>query len=255
MVPFNTMYPGTAGMTEHEFYSKARRLTCRTGYIERVKQMKVLIIGANGQIGKQLASMIQQNNHMEAKAMIRNEEQAAFFNDLGVETTIVDLEQDVDAIAKAAEDVDAVVFTAGSGGHTGKDKTIMVDLDGAVKTMEAAKTANVKRFVMISSFDTTRGAIQNASPSFAPYVVAKHYADEWLKTSGLDYTIIHPGLLTNDKGSGQVELSPDAARGEVPREDIARTILASLENDTTIGKTFRAVAGTKSIQEAMEAMH
>lgn len=216
--------------------------------------MKVLVVGANGQIGKQLVSMIQKSDSLEAKAMIRNQKQAAFFNDLDAETCIVDLEQDVDAIAKAAEGMDAVVFTAGSGGHTGKDKTVMVDLDGAIKTIEAAKTANVKRFVMISSFDTTRQAIQEASESFVPYVVAKHYADEWLKASGLDYTIIHPGLLSNDKGTGQVELGPDVARGEVPREDIASTIMASLENDTTIGKAFRAVSGTKSIKDALDAM-
>lgn len=223
-------------------------------YTERMKQMKVLVVGANGQIGKQLVSMIQKSDSLEAKAMIRTQKQASFFNDLGAETSIVDLEQDVDAIAKAAEGMDAVVFTAGSGGHTGKDKTVMVDLDGAIKTIEAAKNANVKRFVMISSFDTTRQAIQEASESFAPYVVAKHYADEWLKASGLDYTIIHPGLLSNDKGTGQVELGPDVARGEVPREDIASTMMASLKNDTTIGKAFRAVSGTKSIKDALDAI-
>src|SRR5699024_5939525 len=201
--------------------------------------MKVLVIGANGQIGKHLVSMMQKSDNLGAKAMIRNEEQAAYFRDLGAETSVVNLEQDVDAIAKAAEGMDAIVFTAGSGGHTGKDKTIMVDLDGAVKAIEAAKRANVKRFVMVSSFDTSREAIQEASPSFAPYVIAKHYADEWLRASDLNYTIIHPGLLTNDNGTGQVELGPKAERGEVPREDIANTIINSLENDATIGKAFR----------------
>src|SRR5699024_446303 len=136
--------------------------------------------------------------------MIRDEEQASYFENLGAEPVVVDLEDDIDAIEKAAEDADAVVFTAGSGPHTGKDKTIMGDPDGAVKTIEAAKVANVKRFVMISSFDTTREDIQEASSSFAPYVIAKHYADEWLRDTELDYTIIHPGLLTNDNGTGNI---------------------------------------------------
>lgn len=181
--------------------------------------MKVLVVGANGQIGKHLVRFIQENDNLEARAMIRKQEQASFFEDLGAETAVVDLEDDIDTIAKAAEGVDVVVFTAGSGGHTGKDKTIMIDLDGAVKTIEAAKAADVKRFVMISSFDTTRNAIQEANENFAPYVVAKHYADEWLKATDLDYTIIHPGLLTNDEGTGMVNAAPEVSRDEVPRED------------------------------------
>ncbi|TFJ92754.1 SDR family oxidoreductase [Lentibacillus salicampi] len=216
--------------------------------------MKVLVVGANGQIGKHLVSFIQKGNNLEAKAMIRNADQASFFEDLGAETAVVDLEQDTDAIAKATEDVDAVVFTAGSGGSTGKDKTIMVDLDGAVKAIEAAKTAGVKRFIMISSFDTSREAIQEAASSFAPYVAAKHYADEWLRGSGLDYTIIHPGLLTNDKGTGQVNAGVKVERDEVPREDIANVILASLENDTTIGKEFQVVGGTRAVKEAINSI-
>lgn len=216
--------------------------------------MKILVVGANGQIGKHLVSMMQKNDNFDAKAMIRNEDQASYFNDLGAEVSVVDLEQDVDAITKAAEGMDAVVFTAGSGGHTGKDKTIMVDLDGAIKTIEAAKDANVGRFVMVSSFDTSREAIQEASASFAPYVVSKHYADEWLRASNLDHTIIHPGLLTNDQGTGQVELGPNVHRGEVPREDIASAIMASLENDATIGKAFRVVSGTRSIGDALNAL-
>ncbi|GAA0489294.1 SDR family oxidoreductase [Salinibacillus aidingensis] len=216
--------------------------------------MKVLVVGANGQIGKHLVSFIQDSDHLEAKAMIRNQEQASFFEDLGAETAVVDLEQDIDTIAKAAEGVDAVVFTAGSGPHTGKDKTIMVDLDGAVKTIEAAKTAGVKRFVMISSFDTTREAIQEAPSSFAPYVAAKHYADEWLKGTDLDYTIIHPGLLTNDEGKGQVEAAVKVERGEVPREDVARVIAATLENDSTIGKEFQLVTGTTPVKDAVDSL-
>src|SRR5690625_4381791 len=169
--------------------------------------MKVLVVGANGQIGKHLVRMIQQSDGMEARAMIRKQEQASFFEDLGAETAVVDLEDNIPAISKAADGADAVVFTAGSGVHTGKDKTLMIDLDGAVKTIEATKAAGVKRFIMISSFDTTRNAIQEANESFAPYVIAKHYADEWLKATDLDYTIIHPGLLTKDRKSTRLNSS------------------------------------------------
>lgn len=216
--------------------------------------MKVLVVGSNGQIGKHLVSLLQDSNNFEAKAMIRKQEQVSYFEDLGAETALVDLEGEIENIAKAAEGVDAVVFTAGSGGHTGKDKTVMIDLDGAVKTVEAAKQAGVKRFVMISSFDTRRKAIQEANESFAPYVAAKHYADEWLKNTDLDYTIIHPGYLTNDEGNGEVTFGTDVEAGKVPREDIARTIIASLENDSTVGKEFQVVGGDMSISEAIKSV-
>ncbi|WP_240376886.1 SDR family oxidoreductase [Bacillus piscicola] len=218
--------------------------------------MKVLVVGANGQIGKHLVTFIQDTDGMEARAMIRNPEQASFFENASAETTVVDLEDDVDAIAKAAEGVDAVVFTAGSGPHTGKDKTILIDLDGAVKTIEAAKQAGVKRFVMVSSFDTRRAAIQAASSSFSPYVVAKHYADEWLRDTDLDYTIVHPGSLRNDEGTGQVTVSQDMDLdiAEVPREDIARVIVAVLEQESTIGKEFQVVKGTQPVEEAVRSL-
>lgn len=216
--------------------------------------MKVLIVGANGQIGKHLATYMQSHKELEAVAMIRNEEQAEFFKSIDAKTVVADLEDDTDVIARAAKGCDAVVFTAGSGPHTGADKTILVDLDGAVKTIEAAKQANIKRFIMISSFDTTREAIQEASASFAPYVVAKHYADEWLESTDLQHTIIHPGKLTNDVGTGEVEAAPTVERNEIPREDVAKVILTCLENDATIGKRFQVVKGTTPVEQAINAL-
>ncbi len=215
--------------------------------------LNILVVGANGQIGKHLVKLIQENGD-QARALIRKQEQADYFKGIGAETAVVDLEDEVDAIAEAAKGVDAVVFTAGSGPKTGKDKTLMIDLDAAVKTIQATEKANVKRFIMISSFDTSREAIQSAPESFAPYVVAKHYADEWLLNTNLDYTIIHPGLLTNEPGTNQVNLGANVERGEVSREDIAKVIYTSLKNDTTIGKRFRAVGGETSVEEAIQSV-
>lgn len=216
--------------------------------------MKVLVVGANGQIGKHLVTLMQEHETIEAKAMIRKQEQASFFEKLGAETALVDLEGEIEDIAKAAEGVDAIVFTAGSGPKTGPDKTILIDLDGAVKTIEAAKAANVKRFIMISSYDTTRKAIQEASSSFAPYVAAKHYADEWLRGANLDYTMIHPGALTNDAGTGKIEASATVEPSEVARENIAQVILACLENDATIGKEFQVINGDTPVKEAIDSI-
>ena len=216
--------------------------------------MKVLIVGANGQIGKHLVTYMQDHPTLEAVAMIRDEAQADFFKKMNVQTVIANLEDDTETIAKAAAGCDAIVFTAGSGPHTGKDKTLLVDLDGAVKTIEAAKLANIERYIMISSFDTTRAAIQDASESFAPYVVAKHYADEWLRATDLKYTIIHPGLLTNNEPTGKVTAATTVARDEVPRADIAKVILASLENDASIHKEFQVVRGETAVDTAIQEL-
>lgn len=217
--------------------------------------MKVLVVGANGQVGKHLVSQIQKTDELEAKAMIRKQEQASYFKELGAETVIADLEKDdIDAIAEAAAGVDAIVFTAGSGPKTGSDKTMLIDLDGAVKTIEAAKKAGIKRYVMISSFDTTREAIQAAPSSFSPYVAAKHYADVWLRDTDLDYTIIHPGLLTNDPATGQITAAEKVERGEIPREDVASVILAALKEDSTIGKEFQVVGGSVPVDQAVQSL-
>ena len=216
--------------------------------------MKVLVVGANGQIGKHLVSLIQDSDTFKAKAMIRKQEQAGYFEEIGTETVLADLEGEVDDIANAAKDVDAIVFTAGSGPKTGPDKTMMIDLDGAVKTIQAAEKAHVKRFIMISSYDTTRKAIQEASESFAPYVAAKHYADEWLRSTDLDYTMIHPGALSNDKGTGKIEAATTVEPKEVPREDIAQVIFACLQNDSTSGKEFQVIGGTTPITEAITSL-
>lgn len=217
--------------------------------------MKVLVVGANGQIGKKLVSLIQQSGSFEAKAMIRKQEQASYFEKLGAETVLVDLEDTTEKITEAAMGVDAIVFAAGSGPKTGADKTILIDLDGAVKTIEAAKQANVKRFVLISSYDTTRKAIQEAGETMAPYVAAKHYADEWLRGTDLDYTIVHPGALTNDDATGKIEAAETVKANEVPRDDIAHVLLACLEDSSTIGKEFQVIAGDTPVKEAIASLN
>lgn len=100
--------------------------------------MKVFVVGANGQIGKHLVNLLKNSDDHTVRAMVRKKEQVAEFEEQGIDTSLADLEGNVDNIANAASGCDAVVFAAGSGGHTGADKTMLIDLDGAVKTMEAA---------------------------------------------------------------------------------------------------------------------
>ncbi|MEN1969202.1 SDR family oxidoreductase [Lentibacillus sp. N15] len=214
--------------------------------------MKVLVIGANGQIGQHVVKKIQRADNHDAIAMVRKEGQLAQFEEQGAETALVDLEGSVDDIANAAKGVNAVVFTAGSGGHTGADKTMMIDLDGAIKSMEAAKQAGVNRFVIVSAMGVHHR--ENWMSGAPYYSAAKHYADVWLEKSGLDYTIIRPGGLTNDTGTGKVKVAVDLERGQIPREDVASTIIASLENDHTIGKAFDIIGGELAIEDALNTL-
>jgi uncharacterized protein YbjT (DUF2867 family) len=214
--------------------------------------MNILVVGANGQIGKHLVRKIQNTTEHTAIAMVRKEEQIAQFKEQGARTELVDLEGSIDDIARAAKDADTVVFTAGSGGHTGADKTMMIDLDGAIKTIEAAKQAGVKRFVIVSAIGVHHRDKWMGSVPY--YSAAKHYADIWLRESGLDYTIIRPGLLTNDVGTGEIKVAMDIERGDISREDVASTILASLENDHTIGKEFDLIGGETLIEDALTSL-
>lgn len=214
--------------------------------------MNILVIGANGQIGKHLVQKLEQHTSHQVRAMVRKQEQKEYLADLGIEGVIGDLEGSVVDLADVAKGSDAIVFTAGSGGHTGADKTVMIDLDGAIKAMEAAKQANVDRFIIVSAIGVHKR--ENWMPKAAYYSAAKYYADEWLKSSGLKYTIIRPGGLTNDEGTGKVKVGEELERGDIPREDVANAIVASLEHDETIGKSFDLISGTVAVEEAIKSL-
>lgn len=209
--------------------------------------MKVFVIGAHGQIGKLLVAQLLDRGD-EVVAGIRDAKQRDFFEDQGAATQLFDLTEQPDEMAKVLAGVDAVVFSAGSGGKTGDDQTLLIDLDGAVKSMEATQKAGIKQFVIVSAMnaeDRTRWtAIQ-------PYYVAKHYADLYLKDeTSLDYTIIKPGVLTNDAGKGGLIL--DQTKGKIAREDVAETIVSALHNDNTIKKEFAISEGETPINEAVK---
>ncbi|WP_114747917.1 SDR family oxidoreductase [Pleomorphovibrio marinus] len=211
--------------------------------------MKIIVFGANGQIGKILIDKIKKEGTHEVTAAVRKEEQAKDFQSKGVKGLLVDLEGSVEELTKVIRGHDAVVFSAGSGGKTGPDKTLLVDLDGAVKTMEAASKAGTKRYLMVSALQANNR--KNWNQKIRPYYVAKHYADRCLAESGLDFTIVRPGGLTNDKGAGKVAISEQLERGKVSREDVATVLLASLEEEKTIGKAFDLTEGDKSFKDAL----
>ncbi len=213
--------------------------------------MKVLVIGANGQIGKQVVQLLQESDEHTARAMVRDEAQAAALQEKGVEAVIANLEGSVDEIATAIQGCDAVIFSAGSGGHTGPDKTLLVDLDGAVKSMEAAEKVGVNRYLMVSAIQAHNRESWVNSP-IKPYMVAKHFADKALVASNLNYTIVRPGGLTNDAGTGRVSASENLQRESIPREDVAQTLIAVLNEGNTYRRSFDLVAGDTAISDALK---
>lgn len=216
--------------------------------------MKVLVVGANGQIGKLAVDLLKEKEEHSPVAMIRKEEQVAQFEDKGIETTLVDLEGPVEEIEQAMTDIDAVIFTAGSGGSTGYDKTLLIDLDGAVKVIEAAKKKGIERFLMVSAFQANRR--DHWSEDIKPYYVAKHYADIYLQASELNYTIVRPGNLTNDARTGKVRIEKDIQSGtnfEIPRADVAEVLIQALDNEKVYNQSFDLVSGDQTIEEALKA--
>jgi len=212
--------------------------------------MKVCVVGANGQIGKQVVELLKESSEHTPIAMVRKQEQEAHFDNLGVENVLASIADSVDKIAEAISGSDAIVFTAGSGGHTGPDQTLLIDLDGAVKTVEAAEKAGVNRFVMVSALGANQREKWNEA--IRPYYVAKHYADRILEQSDLTYTIVRPGGLLNEEGTGKISIGENLTRNTIPRADVAKVIVASLSEENTYYQSFDLVSGDIPIEDALK---
>ncbi|PTX60308.1 uncharacterized protein YbjT (DUF2867 family) [Melghirimyces profundicolus] len=212
--------------------------------------MRVLVIGANGQVGKRLVGLLGRSEH-EVRAMIRDEQQAPPLEKMGAQTVLADLEQDFSHAVKGCE---GIIFAAGSGAHTGPDKTERVDHLGAVRSIEEAEKHGVERYIMLS-------ALRAKTPETGPeklqhYLVAKKKADDRLKQSGLQYTIVRPGRLSNDKGTGNVSLAEDLdfRPDPIPREDVALALAATLDAPNTIRKAYDLLPGNTPVIEAVTSL-
>jgi len=209
--------------------------------------MKFVIAGGHGKIAMLLHPMLKEKGH-KVTGLIRKEEQADDLRKAGAKPVVVDVEKE-DDISDFVGEADAVLFAAGAGPGSGKERKWSVDRDGAIKLIEAAKKNGIERYVIISSMglETPRG-----DEVFQVYQQAKAQADEALRNSGLDYVIIKPGRLTNEKGTGKVKIAEKLDRGEIPREDVARVIAEVLQNDHISNVEFDLLSGEDEISIALQ---
>jgi uncharacterized protein YbjT (DUF2867 family) len=213
--------------------------------------MDVFVAGGHGKIGLRLLSLSAARGD-RARGLIRKPEQAGDLEAVGAEPVVADWEAG-DDITPLVAGADAVVFAAGAGPGSGPERKRTVDYGGAVKLLEAAQANGVSRYVIVSSMGADDPA--SAPESMRPYQEAKAAADQALIDSGLDYTIVRPGGLTDDPGTGLVDAAPKLGRsGSIPRDDVAAVLLAALDEPGTIGKTFELLSGDTPIAEAIRAL-
>ena len=218
-----------------------------------VRCMKVLVIGANGKTGLRVVTQLVAHSEHSPVAMIRDREQAARFESMGVGWTLGDLEHPID---DAVRGCDAIIFAAGSGGKTGKDKTVLIDHLGAIRSMVTALQMGARRYIMLSGLNVDRDYAGDRIPHWRR---AKGRADQFLRSmptvfdgEGLDYSIVCPGKLHDAESvSGVTLISPDG-EGNTDRAQLAATLVGCLDAPATIGATFGVVDGTIPVVEALK---
>ena len=215
--------------------------------------MKVAIGGGHGKIGRLLEKLLIDRGD-EALGLVRNPDHAADLRQLGAEPVLCDLEAaEPSEVAEAIAGSDAVVFAAGAGPGSGIERKWTIDYGGAAKLIEAAKADGISRYLIVSSMGAADPPAEGGD-SFAEYLRAKAEADRALTASGLDYTIVRPGRLSDDPPTGRVSIAPRLERGEISRGDVAAVLLACIDQDGTIGRDFDLLAGETPIEEALSAL-
>jgi uncharacterized protein YbjT (DUF2867 family) len=214
--------------------------------------MEVAIAGGHGQIALRLARILAERGD-RVRSLIRNPDHADDVKATGAEPVVCDLEHgSEDDVAQAIDGADAVVFAAGAGPGSGSERKMTMDYGGAVKLIAAAKQNGIARYVIVSSINANADA--PGDDTFSVYLRAKGRADDDLRASGLDYTVVRPGALTNDPGTGRVEVGEKVERGEVPRDDVAAVVAAVLAAPNTIGASFDLMSGDTPAEEAVKAL-
>ena len=214
--------------------------------------MDIVIAGGHGKIALLLERLLADADH-HVRALIRNPEHEADVREAGAEPVLADLEAlDVDELTTLIGSADAIVFAAGAGPGSGPQRKWTLDYAGAVKLMEVARRNGIGRYVIVSSMGADPEAADDGG--FGTYLRAKGQADKKLAESGLAFTIVRPGGLTDEPGTGRVSAGPHQDRGQIPRADVAAVLAAVLATPSTAGLTFDVVSGDTPIADAISAL-
>jgi uncharacterized protein YbjT (DUF2867 family) len=217
--------------------------------------MRVVIAGGHGQVALLLESLLVEAGH-QVVGLVRNPAHVPDLRDRGAEAVVLDLEgASVDAVADSLAGADAVVFAAGAGPGSGAARKATVDRDAAILVADAAERAGVQRYAVVSAMGVDR-ADPASDEVFEAYLRAKAAADADIRArQGLEWTIVRPGGLTDDPGTGRVQLGEHLEPGRISRADVAALLLAVLESpQTTSRRQFDAVAGQEPIRAAVGAL-
>ncbi len=216
--------------------------------------MDVVIAGGHGQIALRLERLLSGAGH-RPRAIIRNPEHAGDVEAAGGEPVVLDLEAvaGLAELTDAVRGADAIVFAAGAGPGSGPERKRTVDYGAAVKLIAAADAAEVDRYAMVSTLGADRPEARD--DAMRPYFEAKREAEDALRASDLAFTIVRPGSLTNDPGTGRVTIAEHLdGSGSIPRDDVAAVLLAILVDGRAMGRTIELISGATPISDALAAL-
>lgn len=216
--------------------------------------MQVVIAGGHGQIALRLERLLTMRGD-SAVGLIRDPDQAGDLASAGATAVVLDLEEaTADEVAAEVRGADAVVFAAGAGPGSGTARKDTVDRGAAGLLADAAERAGVRRYVLISSMGATTQEPGDPDDVFQVYLKAKGDSEADLRRRNLDWTVLRPGGLTNDPGTGRVELAPSVPRGKVSRDDVAAVVVALLDDARTARLTLELVGGDTTVDDAVGAL-
>jgi uncharacterized protein YbjT (DUF2867 family) len=220
--------------------------------------MRIVIAGAHGQVARRLGRLLSARGDTVA-GIVRNPDHVADLTADGVAPAVVDLESaSVGDLADVVSGADAVVFAAGAGPGSGAARKETVDRAAAVLLADAAETAGVRRYLLVSSMGVDSVAEgrrpEGLDDVFVAYLRAKLAAErELLARRALTTTVLRPGGLTDEPGTGRVTLAPTVDRGSVPRDDVAAVLVALLDADRD-GAVLELVSGPTPIADAVAGL-
>ena len=214
--------------------------------------MIVAIAGAHGKIAMRLASLLAGEGDTVI-GLIRNPDHAPDVSAQGASAVVCDLEHaTVDEVAGAIRDADAAVFAAGAGPGSGAERKLTMDRDGAIKLLDAATAAGVPRFQIISAVGAEDPP--GGEDAFSVYLRAKAEADEAVRASDRDWTVVRPGGLTDDRGTGLVRIESSPFRGQVPRDDVASILARLLRDSRSSHRLLYVNGGEQPAEQALDVV-